>query len=54
MIFAWWPPVPADYKAYADAGFNIALTRPDVYCDAKVSAVLPGAGRDHSVFCPVH
>jgi hypothetical protein len=35
MIFAWWPPVPADYAAYAGAGFNIALTRPDVYCNAE-------------------
>eukprot|EP00966_Prymnesium_polylepis_P061755 1433336-Prymnesium_polylepis.2 len=27
MIFSWWQPLPSDYQAYADAGFNIALLR---------------------------
>ena len=26
VIFAWWPPVPADYPSYAEAGFNMALS----------------------------
>eukprot|EP01043_Picozoa_sp_COSAG02_P019481 COSAG02_NODE_940_length_15773_cov_5.301263_8_plen_1082_part_00 len=26
VIFAWWPPLPADFAAYAEAGFNLALT----------------------------
>ena len=26
VVFAWWPPVNADFEAYADAGFNMALT----------------------------
>ena len=31
MIFSWWQPLPADYEAYADAGFNIALLRGDTW-----------------------
>lgn len=26
VVTAWWPPNPKDYAAYADAGFNLALT----------------------------
>jgi len=31
MIYAWWPPVPADFEAYANAGFNLALTGNSLY-----------------------
>ena len=33
MIFSWFQPLPSDYEAYADAGFNIALTRGDTWLD---------------------
>ena len=26
IIYAWWPPATPDFGAYADAGFNLALT----------------------------
>ena len=26
IIYAWWPPNPPDFEAYAKAGFNMALT----------------------------
>lgn len=37
VIYAWWPPNPADFEAYAQAGFNLALTENylGAYCDRK-------------------
>lgn len=35
MVFSWWPPLPADYAAYADAGFNLALTRGDTWVNRE-------------------
>lgn len=37
VIYAWWPPVPQDFGAYAAAGFNMALTGNWLgeYCAAK-------------------
>ena len=26
IVYAWWPPATPDFAAYADAGFNLALT----------------------------
>jgi hypothetical protein len=36
-IYSWWPPVPADFSKYADAGFNLALTGNAVgaFCDRQ-------------------
>ena len=33
MVFSWFQPLPSDYEAYADAGFNIAMTRGDTWLD---------------------
>ena len=38
MIFSWWQPLPADYEAYADAGFNIALLRGDTWVNRAQEA----------------
>ena len=37
VIYAWWPPNPADVHAYAEAGFNLALTENmlGAYCDRQ-------------------
>ena len=37
IIYAWWPPVPADLDAYVDAGFNLALTENFLsgYCNQR-------------------
>ncbi len=37
IIYAWWPPLPADFEAYANAGFNLALTGNAIgeYCYRK-------------------
>ena len=37
VIYAWWPPAPEELEAYAEAGFNMALTGNMIaaYCEAK-------------------
>lgn len=37
VIHAWWDPVPSDYEAYADAGFNLVQTENGVgaMCNAR-------------------
>ena len=37
IVYAWWPPNPLDFEAYADAGFNLALTENSLgaYCARK-------------------
>ena len=50
MIFSWWQPLPADYEAYADAGFNIALTRGDTWVNrAQEQAYAEGRGPEWHV-----
>jgi hypothetical protein len=45
MIFSWWPPLPADYAAYAEAGFNLALLRGDTWANrAQEQAYAEGRG----------
>ena len=38
MVFSWWPPLPSDYEAYADAGFNLALLRGDTWVNRAQEA----------------
>ena len=38
MVFSWWPPLPSDYEAYADAGFNLALLRGDTWLNKAQEA----------------
>jgi hypothetical protein len=38
MVFSWWPPLPSDYEAYADAGFNLALLRGDTWVNKAQEA----------------
>ena len=38
MVFSWWPPLPSDYAAYADAGFNLALLRGDTWVNKAQEA----------------
>ena len=50
MIFSWWQPLPSDYQAYADAGFNIALTRGDTWVNqAQEAAYAAGHGPEWHV-----
>lgn len=37
MIYAWWPPNPADFEAYADAGFDLAMSENAIaaYCSRR-------------------
>ncbi|KAL1524010.1 hypothetical protein AB1Y20_018925 [Prymnesium parvum] len=45
VITAWWPPLPSDYEAYADAGFNLALLRGDTWLNrAQEQAYAEGRG----------
>ena len=47
MIFSWWQPLPSDYQAYADAGFNIALLRGDTWVnEAQEAAYAAGRGKE--------
>ena len=38
MVFSWWPPLPSDYEAYAEAGFNLALLRGDTWVNKAQEA----------------
>jgi hypothetical protein len=47
MIFSWWQPLPSDYEAYAEAGFNIALLRGDTWVNkAQTAAYREGHGKE--------
>ena len=49
-VFSWWQPLPSDYEAYADAGFNVALLRGDTWVNrAQEEAYAAGRGPEWRV-----